>query len=289
MRILRDDAKKTLFIECESISEMTDFGVKCGQSGRGPKILGKDRCEWTGHEGLTSWDKFAAIFNAPWVKGMNLLAEMQRRVRDLDLPTPTQRKRRRGFNETSGDVDVDRVMRGEYACFSDPMKRDISQPAVLRMVVPVGYSASESPETIAWTCVGVAAVCDLLEASGRMVEMVMATGFHAPYEESHRIKELAIVGMVKEASDPLNVATLVNILSPWFYRSVIFGLQDSQPDLRTSYGRGMPARSGDPLYAQCFEVLGIPENTEMCTVPRITSMEAAESFIRSIVAKIQAG
>lgn len=286
MRTLRDNANGRLFIECNSITEMNDAAAGFGKCKRGPAFF--DDFDFLGHTGITSWESFAKVFNEPWVKGMNLLAEMQRRIRDLDLPAPTQRKRRRGFNETSGDVDVDRVMRGEYACFSDPMKRDVSQPATLRMVVPVGFHCGEAAENIAWTCVAVSAVCDLLEASGRMVEMVMAKGSKNLYD-SGPINRFCFVSTIKNAEDPLNVATLVNVLSPWFYRTAGFAMQDSQPDLKTSYNRGRPAYAGDPLYTECFEALGVPTNTEMCFVPKITSMEAAESFIRSIVAKIQAG
>lgn len=288
MRKLRDNAKGTLWTECNSINEMIDAAVQWGQEPQaGPTAF--DRGEFIGHDGLGGgWKDFSRVFNQPWQKGMNLLAEVQRKVRDLDLPTPTQRKRRRGFNETSGDVDVDRVMRGEYACFSDPMRRDVSAPAVLRLMVPIGINCGDDAADVAHTSAAVAAVVDLLENSGRLVEIFMSNGTYNPWDGGP-LKKFCFVSTIKNAADPLNLATLVNVFSPWFDRTVGWAMSDSERDLRAAGGRGRAAHAGDPLYAECYAALGIPENTDMVNVPRIMNMAACEKFIREIVARIQAG
>lgn len=287
MRIIRNNDKGSLFLEAESISEMIESAVKWTGHRGSPGIEWKE-ADWIGHPELRGgWSAFRRIFNEPWKKGMGLLAEMQRKIRDLQLPTPVSRKRRRAFNETSGDVDVDRVMQGELACFSDPMRRDIQMPKIVRLMVPVGFHSGISAAEIAWTAVAIAAIVDLFEDSQRPVELMVAKANRYTYERGP-INRFGFVGMVKNASDPLSVATLVNVMSPWFYRTVGFGMQDSQTDLTTSHSRGMPATSGDPIYTEMFDALGMPENTDLVMAPVILDQQAAEAFIREMVAKIAA-
>lgn len=289
MKTIRDDKEGYLFLEAASVTEMVECASKWAQQPNAARMDFETEAKWMGHEELVGgWPAFHRIFKAPWAKGMALLSDMQRRIRDLELPMPTSRKRRRAFNEVAGDVDVDKVMRGDLDVYSDPMRRDISTPAILRMVVPAGFHCGMKAEDIIWTAVAVAAVTDLLENSGRQVELILAKANRNTYDWPSPINRFGFTTIVKNASDPLNLAVLVNILSPWFYRTACFGMQDSQTDLKTAGSRGRPAYSGDPIYDEMFKVLGVPENTELIQTPVILTMEAAEQFIREMIAKIAA-
>ena len=248
---------------------------------------GMQTTSWLGHKEATDWQSMTRVFNNPWPKGLNLLDAMLRKLSGLELPAPKVNRRRRCFSEVSGEVNIDRAMRGEVELFDDIARREISNPKVFRMVLPIGFSSDITPEEIVWTCVAAVAATDLLENAGRQVELIVAKANRYIYSDA--MQSFGFVSILKSCTDPLDKSTLVNALSPWFYRTFLFGCQDHDPNVRVSGTRGRPATAGDPIYNTIFELIDTPENTELIQMPFIITEEDAEAFIRDVAARANAG
>jgi hypothetical protein len=135
--------------------------------------------------------------------------------------------------------------------------------------------------------VAVAVATDLLEASGRQVEISYGFMTLNPYQSS-RISVMGFVTPIKHANDPINVTSLVNILSPWYYRTVAFGMMDSQSDLQTMHHRGQPVQVQSKLWDQMRSSLGVPENSLEIKVPHILTHDSARKFIETTIKAAEA-
>lgn len=291
MRIERNNSARTLYLEADSVTDMVEHASRWNMqpqaSGAPIKWTAGD---WIGHRGLRCWADLKRVVQQPWQEGMAACDSLRQKLDGVEFPAPTDRRRRRQFNEEAGEVDIDRVMTGQLDCFSAPVRRPVRQPKTLRLQIPFSFSANIKAEQIMWKAVAAVIITDLLEAAGRPVEISMMCLFDGVYGSrfgSAMIERVGWVATLKAANDPLNLSALVNALSPWFFRTVCFGMMDSQPDLTTYSHRGFPNNDTDNL-KQMAEVLGVPDNTECIMVPTIFDADRAEKFIRDTIAKMEA-
>jgi len=287
MRIERNNAKKTVYIEAESITEMVEHASRWNQQPQAQQApIRWEMGDWIGHHNLKNWKDVRTAVSTPWATGMTALTKLQSALGHMELPTPTDRRRRRTFNEEAGEVEIDRVMSGQLDCFSAPKRRDVRQPKTLRLNIPFTFSAGVSAEEIMWKAVAAIAISDILENSGRPVEICMMFLTSDTYQSGAPIYTTGFVATLKQANDPLNIGALVSALSPWFFRTVCFGMQDSQSDCKTCSSRGRPDNSPEGL-GRMTEALGIPDNTESITMSWVDSASSAEAFIRSTVQQME--
>lgn len=286
MRILRDDRNSTLFLEADSISETVDkASIWNKQPQAASARVDFDRGHWNGRE-LRGWEDVRTKLHEPWAEGMARFESFRQQFANIELPAPKNRKRRRGFNEEAGDVEVDRLMGGQLDYFSDPLRREVEQPKVVSLFVPLGFHAGIKADAITWTSVAVAVATDILEAAGRQVEI--SFGFMSVNSYGYDgCRTMGFVAPIKAASDPVNISSLVNVLSPWYYRTIGFGMMDSQPDLKTTSGRGQPVDVSDRKWNLMLETIGIPENTQEIRVPHILEARTAEQWLGKIIAEAQ--
>lgn len=294
MRIIESVQQGIRLVVADSVQDIVTHAPKWHKASLAkrlcPGVFEQD-AKWIGHSDATSWPNITAVFNRPWTKGLNLLESMLRKVSDLELSVPKVNRRRRVFSESSGEVNIDRAMRGEIDLFDDIARREISNPKVFRMVLPLGFHSGIDADSIVWTCVAAAAATDLLENAGRQVELIMAKATRNVYNGSGNrgMSNFAVVATLKSCTDPLDKSTLVNALSPWFYRTFLFACQDYDPNASVSGNRGNPMTTGHSMYNTIFEMMGTPENTELIQMPFITDEQAAEAFIRDVASRANAG
>ncbi|MBA3482387.1 MAG: hypothetical protein H0T51_11280 [Pirellulales bacterium] len=181
-----------------------------------------DACDssWLGRS-FGDWRELLAACDRPWSEGQETLARLVDRLRDAAMPKPKSRRRRTRFDEANGDeLDYDRMRSGQD--FWRTSRREVtSGPASVTVLVDVGARNDKTPEQIFWRGAAAIVLTELLEAAGYRVELWAVNYTEGIYGRA-AADDLFQAVCLKRTSDPLDTATLVNTVSGWFYRTVIF-------------------------------------------------------------------
>lgn len=155
-----------------------------------------------------------------WAKGMEMLEEMRAELAKAVLPKPKCRKRRLKWDEANGDeVDNDRLRSGQDY-WRTSHREFTTGPATRVIIVQIGGTGEHNSRDLLWRGAAAIALAEALENAGYRVEIyAITTG-------THRYKVGVLDDMtaltLKEADEPLDPSTLINVTSGWFYRTVVF-------------------------------------------------------------------
>lgn len=97
------------------------------------------------------------------------------------------------------------------------------------------------PGQILNQCLTAARITDELESQGCRCELILH--YVARSYDNATNKNFNVVITLKRAQDPLNIATLINAMSPWFMRIYLFSLQLTQaarPNQNCGYPKDIP-------------------------------------------------
>jgi len=188
---------------------------------------------WRGRE-WANLDAFWASLSEPWADGLEIFERLRSRV---DLPTQTARRRRRRWNEDGGDeVCPDRLNLGSP--YWSGMKRvERHANPIIHLLTDVSTSAGVSHENMLWRGVAAFVIADRLEDAGFSVQLSGFNNVTNGYSDGAAAMQ---VFTIKEAHQPLNVGTLLNSISAWFYRTVVFSSFFKEGLPQPDYGLGTP-------------------------------------------------
>lgn len=173
-----------------------------------------------------------------WAEGMAMLDEMRAELAKVTLPTPKSRKRRLKWDEANGDeVDNDRLRSGQDY-WRTSHREYTPGPATRVIIVQVGGTAMHDSRDLLWRGAAAIALAEALENAGYRVEIyAITTGGHR-YTNGVQHDMTAIT--LKEADEPLDPSTLINVTSGWFYRTIFF--HHFAATASTTYGATHPPR-----------------------------------------------
>jgi hypothetical protein len=159
---------------------------------------------------------------APWPAGMDVVENFARRLRDVELPQLKERRRRLRFGEDHGDeVDLDRLRAGQpYWRLS--VREDYSGPTEVTVVADLTAPRAVGADDVLWRGAAAVALTKILEEKGYAVELWAVEGAAHHYPEC--MKDTTVAVRLKRPGDVLDVSTLTNVVSGWYYRTLFFAL-----------------------------------------------------------------
>lgn len=169
---------------------------------------------------FNSWDEIAKACDSVWTEGIELVEAMLAEMANVKLPAPKNIRRRGTWSNDQGDdFDLDRYRSGQEF-WRTTTRRRTGGPQIITLLVHTGGNAGTSPEALLWRGAACTVLADRLEAAGYRTE-IMA------YDYGERVfcsgdNECQAVWL-KRSQDPLNLSTLINGVSGWFFRTIMFG------------------------------------------------------------------
>lgn len=221
---------RDLFI-FDSMTDLTNFtdGNKFAQAGR---------ASFVGEQGLDSWEQVEKRSNRVWAEGLYTLQEFVTKLKDAKLPELKDKKRKVKFNGDDGDeVEYDRMMNGEDF-YRKSERQDHDSVTDISVYIDTTTPASKDSKDILWRGAAAIALTHILEERGYRVELWVVNGSDLYDGKS---KHVMTGCCLKRAGDVLDMSTLINVVSGWFYRTAIFTLLDTiaaWKGERTSLGYG---------------------------------------------------
>jgi hypothetical protein len=224
-----------------------------------------------------SHDEVKRAANEIWPEGVSILMSCLDEVRDAVLPKPQSRRRRTCFSEVDGsELDYDRLRSGQEF-WRTSRRMNTSSPANLTLSVDVATSAGRDAKDIMWRGVAAILLVELLEAAGYRVELWAHSIGDRNYTDGTSV---TLFTRLKALSDPLDMSTLVNAVSGWFYRTVWFAEYT-----RSDIGRYTVAGLGSCVPPTAKELAEVTHDPETLLVHHIWNRQDAVQFVRSTLSR----
>ena len=182
---------------------------------------------------LRTVDDLRGALVKTWREGIALVERTAASLRDVEMPAPVARRRSKVWAEDGDEVCEERLERGQ-PCWRSTRRKPMPGSKVVTLGVGVAASAMHSPESLAWRTAAAVVLAELLEPAGFACEIVAYRYSGGMYVDG---RDSIIVCPVKEASAPIDIGTLVNVLSPWFYRTAFFAAGWIGGQVTEGYGR----------------------------------------------------
>jgi len=235
---------------------------------------------WIGRE-FASWKEMQEAANGLWPDGMEILNRMRRDIADTQLPMPVSRRRKLRWSEDNGDeVDNDRLRSGQQF-WRESHRATRRGPATRTIVVDVGANCGTDPADILWRGAAAVALTEALESAGYRIELWAVWHTRNCYSDGRKPENALISVNLKRPSDQLEVSSLVNAVSGWFFRTVMFHELLTSPR-KVSYGLGS---SSQPTEAQYDVITTDPDR--LC-IAGAWNYEDAVELIRRELATLSA-
>lgn len=171
---------------------------------------------------LPTWAKVIEAVDQPWKEGLEAVQKFIDKLEEQPLPEIKRVTRRTRFDEDDGDeIDLDRMRAGQPYWRVSRRETTVG-PTEVTIVVSLAAEKTVSPTDILWRGAAAIAMADILERQGFSVA-IWAVQCSCPYEADQH-QRLTVAVPLKAHGDRLDLSTLVNTVSGWFYRSVLFTL-----------------------------------------------------------------
>jgi hypothetical protein len=173
------------------------------------------------------WDDVARMVTARWEAGVRVVEEMMRKLDKAKLPRPESIRPRKVFREDDGQsVDIDRLWEGQ-PYWRGLQRQKVGGPRVISLLVQIGANGYVDSQDLLWRGATALCVAKKLEDAGYRVEILgYDYGLYALASGRHCCQAT----WVKRSQDKLNIPSLVNALSGWYFRTVNFGSLSLVPD-----------------------------------------------------------
>lgn len=202
----------------EMIEKAASEGRHTGDVTRKDFIFGQ--LEVNDRIGFESLADVMTSVRTAWPEGLAILDRMLEDLRHAALPTPKSRKRKMRWSSESGDeLDLDRLRAGQD--YWRTTRREMQTgPSTMTVLVDVGANCNVAAEDILWRGAAAVALTQILEAAGYRVELWSVIRSRELFNSDTTD---GVVGCcLKRTEDPLDVSTLINAVSGWFFRTVGF-------------------------------------------------------------------
>jgi len=230
---------------------------------------------------LPSWQSVREAMSKPWAEGMASFENLSADLAKVELPDPADIRRRPTWRESDGDFDYGRYAEGRE-CWRGAARRHQVGQQFVTLCVQIGGNADVTGERLAWRGVLAACLTGILEARGYSVEVL---AYHRG-EGSFKSGD-GIMGAfwVKRSEQTLDVVSLVNATSPWFFRTVCFAEHCLVTGQTPTGGLGREVRADDRLIdlitpaADAWRINNV--------FGRDDAVEAAKSMLETLTANSQ--
>jgi len=211
-----------------------------------------------------------------WQAGCDRVEELARELEREELPRPTVVRRRRVWDEFAGDeIDVDRWKAGE-PFFRETTKVRASGPRVISLLAQLGANSHMESEAIFWRGALAVTLARIVEDAGYRSEI--STFAMTPGAPQHVLTTCELKG----AGDALDVSSLVNVTSGWFFRTVMFASW-------TAPGKALEDCLGSMLeYAPAKAVEYLAGNARPWVIANVYNKASAVALAKTYLAQLVA-
>ncbi len=220
----QDKAAKECVVICDGGTiEAYEFGrewTNAGKTGKWEMQFSESENEFRGIK-LNSYDHLGEVMLQEWQHGLDLFDQMQADIAAEQLPTPKSRRRTGVWNEDDGDdFNFDRFRTGA-PFWRTSKRRSGTGPNTVTICVDVGGNCNVEPDSLIWRGVAAVSAAKILEKAGYRVELWGCNSSQRAFRDDWG---LSVFVRLKRHNDRLDVASLINGVSGWFFRSVLFSL-----------------------------------------------------------------
>jgi hypothetical protein len=223
-----------------------------------------------------SWEDVVAAANGTWDEGVREVESMLEELRGVELSRPVSRKRRAVWADEGDELNYDRFRSGQE-CWRAMRRQTCQAPQHITILAQVGATGDVSASQLMWRGAAAIALADLLEQAGYRVTVYMANlAMIGGYKDDYSYR----VVKVKDASEPVNVANLVNVASPWFYRSVFLQEHSTEP----KFGRLGNSKRGSTRSLTQEQVDVVDESAIL--IQHVRDRDGAVAKVREVIAAL---
>lgn len=236
---------------------------------------------WIGRD-FYSWEEVVAAATAVWHDGLQQVERMQEQIA-RQMPVPKTRKRKGRWSESNGEIDIDRTMRGEFEYMRDHRRETNQGPATISLICNVGGTYDVSATAMLWRSAAAVAVIDVLEQAGYAVELWMYNQADHAYQNRENV---FMACKVKECSDVLDKGQIINVLAPWFFRTLNFACRHIAPiQPYDSYGSSIHSRAG---FEDVFDTApNCPAYEMRCVTTQRDAIAEAQRLLSEVIGELQ--
>lgn len=169
-----------------------------------------------------STSEYNAALKTVWDEGVLTMQEFVDRLEKAELPKIKDLKTKKVFNASEGEVDFDRLMAGNPNHYVKHVsEKGDGVPEVTIVIDTCGHSGI-TPSDLLWRGAAGVALAKVLEQQGYRTEIWALAG--ATIYNEHPERGVVVATNLKNPGDPLDISTLINTVSGWFFRAEIFAL-----------------------------------------------------------------
>jgi hypothetical protein len=264
-----------------SVAEMIEACDAAFKAGRRRRTDDKLRGEgyWIGRE-FSGWADVVRKAGEVWPEGVALVEGMLDGLRDAAGGVrPKSRVRKSRWSPDDGDeIDNDRLRAGQDY-WRQTVREERDAPQTLVIVFSFTTSSSRDSEEVLWRGAAAIILADLLEAAGYRVEL-WAVNYCKTYDGGGYVdmRDALQAVRLKASESPVDVATLVNGVSGWFYRTVLFQSYHVIP-VKTQEGLGHPVT----ITEETEIVRELAGNARVVVIDNVWSRTAATAKVREVL------
>ncbi len=261
----------------DSIQEMVEACDAAHKAGRTHD--GFERQRFIGRA-FTGWDDVVAKVGEYWPEGLDLVQEMLFELRNVTgQARPKSRVRRSRWSADDGDeIDMDRLRAGQE-CWRQMVREEHDAPQTLCLVFSLCTSAKRKSDEVLWRGAVAIILADLLEACGYRVELWAVNYCTSGYRDGSSAFQAV---QLKARESPVDIASLVNGIAGWFYRTVVFqSYHVEKPKPTKGLGRCMSIAEDMPLVR---ELVG---NARVLTIDGVWDRSAAEAKVHEVMSSLR--
>lgn len=206
------------------------------------KVISSDTgygAEWLGID-INSADELREMCAEKWSDSIVMFEGLREEVAGITIPPPKSKKKKKEYSDQEGEeIDIDKFTQGEENFWIRSGRESIKGPQEVVLVIEASIPGNVEIKAGMWRGVAGVVLADILEEHGYTVEMQLIDYCTRPYDsdsyknlspelvtELQGIRFFANELVIKKSGDPLNIATLMNTLSTWYFRTVMLQSMD---------------------------------------------------------------
>jgi hypothetical protein len=226
---------------------------------------------------IDGWADVVAKVGDYWPEGLDLVQEMLFELRNATgQARPRSRVRRGRWSSDDGDeIDVDRLRAGQN-CWRQTVREERDAPQTLALVFSLSTSCSRAAEEVLWRGAVAIILSDLLEAAGFRVELWAANYVARGYRDGSDAFQAV---RLKASESPVDIATLVNGIAGWFFRTVVFQVYHAETAATPTDSLGTPRT----IHAELPEVQELAGGARLLVIDGVWDRAEAEAKVREVM------
>lgn len=169
--------------------------------------------------GELSRDKYMEVFNTIEAGAVETVEKFMDTIRSQELPEPVDRRRKRVWSDMDGEIEMDRIFRGDAEYMRKPHRTLVHSSQNIALLCNLDAAGCHNSKQVFWRGAATIALCDILESHGYNIEVwFWCLGANVYRGDNGQFT----CGKIKEIGQPVNIKSLLQVFSSWFIRHAIF-------------------------------------------------------------------